>query len=327
MSVLTGTATDYIDLLAQLRNFLKTDATLVGLGQNWTELATNSTPYTVVDASVSNTVDFETFLRAPGLSGTEQIYVNIQAYHNAGNDIWNWRMKGAIGFIALGPGSTFQNQPGSSPDAFMLLWNQPITFWFIANGQRVIVVAKITTIYESCYLGKLLPYGTPSQYPYPLVIGGTSGSGGPVPLPVNLPGNANLRYSDTTNMHAAFFDPLILYWCDLNSAWRGICHWSIYGGGHSNGSLDAVWPWQYGDGAAPDFIEPNLDGSYPLFAARLEINTLLTPEVLGELDGVFFTTGFGSSSESTLTVGGDTYYVFQSCFRTAKEFFVALKWA
>lgn len=326
MSVLTGTATDYLDLLVQLRTFLKTDATLVGLGQNWTEVATNATPYSYLDNGVTNTVDFETYLKAPGLSTTEAIYVNIQAYHNAGNDIWNWRLKGAIGFIALGGGSTFETQPGSSPDAFILLWNQPITFWFIANGQRVIVVAKIATVYESCYLGKLLPYGTPGQYPYPLVIAGTTGIGSPT-MPFNLPGNANMRYSDTSNAHAAFFDPDILYWCDLNSGWRGLTHWSSFGGHVNSGGADAVWPWFAGDGYPADFMEPNLDGSYPLFAARLEIATLATPEVLGELDGVFYTTGFGSSSESTFTVGGDTYYVFQSCFRTSKEFFAALKWA
>jgi hypothetical protein len=37
---------------------------------------------------------------------------------------------------------------------------------------------------------------------------------------------------------------------------------------------------------------------------------------VGELDGVYFISGFGNASENTVTIGGVTYLVVQNCFRT-----------
>lgn len=330
MSTKTGTATDYIDCLNQLRTFLTTDATLTGLGQNWTELATNATSYTVTDAGQVNTVDFESYLMAPGLSGSEQIYINFQAYHNVVADIYNWRIKGAIGFVALGGANTFFTQPNSSPDAYLLMWNQPLTYWFIANGQRVIVVVKIATVYESGYFGKFLPYGTSAQYPYPVAIAGASGNGIAGIHDGATPQFANLRYSDTEIYHACFFDPYNFFWLDVSNVWRELGN--FFGGSHQSGvAWDSIWPYWYADGLnIGPLLETNLDGSYPLFAARISIGGASGAPIneLGELDGVFGTIGFGASSESTITDGGsNTYYMFQNAFRTSKENYVALLWA
>jgi hypothetical protein len=311
MSTKTGTASDYLDLLNQLRTFLTSDATLVSLGQNWTELATTSTPYNHVDNGITNVVDFESFLKGPGLSGTEAIFINLQAFHNTTNDIFNWRANAAVGYSA-GAGVKFFNQPGTSPNAFMFLWDQPIPYWFYGNGQRFIVVAKVSTVYESMYGGKWLPYGTPGQYPYPVCIGGTGGdSNSTDPLAFgNQPGVANLRFSDTSINHGAFFNPAALYWIDDAATWHVICNIATGGGGA------CVFPWYYADTLSPAWLETNLDGSYPLFVARLDG---LTPiNLLGELDGVAFTTGFSASSESTLTVGSNTWTVFQDTFRTGR---------
>lgn len=330
MSTKTGTATDYLDCLNQLRTFLTTDSTLVSLGQNWTELATNSSSYTVNDNGQINTVDFESYMCAPGLSGSEAIYINFQAYHNVAADIYNWRIKGAIGFLALGGSNTFFTQPNCSPDAYMLMWNQPLTYWFIANGQRVIVVVKIATIYDSGYFGKFLPYGTSGQFPYPLCIGGAAGSGITGVGDGLEPGLANVRYSETGNGHACFFDPYNLFWLDVSNVWRVIGNW-FQGTHHSSAQYDSIWPWFYDDGDdLGAILETNLDGSYPLLQSRLSIGGTSGAPVneLGELDGVFFSTGFGASSESQITdASSNVYYLFQNAFRTSKENYVALLWA
>jgi hypothetical protein len=327
MSTKTGTATDYLNLLSILRTFLTTDATLVGLGQQWTEIETNATPYTVNDAGQINTVDFESYLVGPGLSGTETIYVNIQAYHNVPGDIYNWRIKGAIGHLTLGGANTFFTQPNGSPSAFMPFWNQPMTYWIVANGQRFIVVAKVATVYESGYFGKMLPYGTPSQYPLPLVISGASGEGIGGYGDGYLAYLANIRYSAVAN-HACFFDPYMMYWLDVNNAWRVLGNW--FTNTHASGAgADSTWPYFFDDGDNISVLETNLDGSYPLFPIRLEIggSSGALPAALGELDGAFASTGFASSSESAITVSSDTYYLFQNAFHTSKENYFALKWA
>lgn len=315
MSTATGTATDYLDLLAKFRTFVTTDATLVSLGQNWTELKTNSTPYTVVDGAQTNTVVFETYLKAPGLSTTESIYMQLQAFQNTAANIFNWRLRGAVGFLT---GSDWFHQPGASPDIYAYLWDQPITYWFAVNGQRAVIVTKVSTVYESMYIGKFLPYATPSQYPYPLLIG-AGGFGA-----VGFSGNANLRFSDTSVSHRAFFDPAVIYYCHPDGTWQVLSNWN----GAAQANQAVIWPWIMAktNQQRANFLEANLDGSYAVFPARFnEVAPGLN--VLGELDGVGFVTGFSNASENQLTIGSDTYLVFQDTFRTALDNFCAIKWS
>jgi|HubBroStandDraft_2_1064218.scaffolds.fasta_scaffold26188_2 hypothetical protein len=314
MSATTGTATDYLDLLAKFRAFVTTDSALVAAGQNWTELKTNSTPYNVVDNTQTNTVEFETYLKAPGLSTTESIYMQLQAYQNVSANIFNWRLRGAAGFLT---GSDWFHQPNPSPDAYAYLWDQPITYWFIVNGQRAIIIAKISTVYESMYIGKFLPYGTPSQYPYPLLIGGGGfqGAGGNV---------ANLRFSDTSPSHRAFFDPQGVYYCHPDSSWQALSNWT----GVSQNNQNVIWPWQTNitRGQRGAFMATDLDGTYTVFPSRFNNNTP-SNNVLGEFDGVGMVTGFSNASENALTIGSDSWIVFQDTFRTALDNFCAVKFA
>jgi hypothetical protein len=333
MSATSGTATDYLNLLSLLRTFLTTDATLVSLGQNWTELKTNSTPYSHTDQTQVNTVEFESYLQAPGLSTTEQIFINLQAYTNASSGLFNWRLTGALGFIT---GNTWFLQPGVSPQAFMYLWNSSIPYWFIANGQRVIVAAQVAGNIEMCYLGKFLPDGTPGQYPYPVFIGGTGGDATPIGGSNGLDAAAaNRIHSDVTNFHAAFFDPAAAFHCDVSAGWQVWNHWNNNFDAHASAGTNQINPYA-DDGTTGagqtttqgqlKWLVQNIDGSYPLMPVRLE---QITPNInlAGTLDGVFATTGEGSSSGSTFTVGSDTYYTFQDTFRSARQNFVAVKYA
>jgi hypothetical protein len=335
MSVSTGTATDYLNLLSLLRTFLTTDATLTGLGQNWTELHYNSTPYSHTETNAQvNTVEAETYLVAPGLSTTEQIYVSIGAYTNGVSGIFNWRLKGALGYAA---GSDFFHQPGTSPDAFVYLWNSSIPYWFIANGQRVIVIAQISTVYEVLYMGKFLPDATPGQYPYPLFIGGTGGDGTSINAGAQGadPTAPSRGHSDVTNFHGAFFDPACSFHCDVSAAWQVWNHWSGGNDAHAGTTNNQINPYA-DDGfsgtnmtttpGGMKWLVTNADGSYPLLPVRLEqIQTSIN--VLGTLDGVFATSGEGNSAGSTYTVGGQTYLVVQDTFRSARQNFAAFLYA
>lgn len=305
MSTQTGTATSYLDLLNKLRTFLTTDATLVAAGQNWTELATNSTPY----SSGQDTVDFETYLKAPGLSGTEAIYINIRAFHYTASDYYNWELRGAQGYNAA---NQFTAQPGISQGSFVYLWNQSIPYWFIANGQRVIVIAKVSTVYESLYLGKFLPYGTPGQYPYPVIVSGSGYDG-------------DRRFSDTSDYHHAFFDPVSMYVCDPANAWQPFQNYT-QNGYFNNPPYNVLWPYAYYSNSRPNWMSANLDGGYTVFPIRLQQSSP-SINILGELDGVGFVTGNSNSSESTVNDGTNTWMVVQSIFRTAADNYCAVKMA
>jgi hypothetical protein len=84
-------------------------------------------------------------------------------------------------------------------------------------------------------------------------------------------------------------------------------------------NIGKVWP--YSDIGAPDWRD-NLGGGYMLLPIVLADGT---PNVYGELDGVFALTGFGNGAENTVTIGGIVYYVVQTVFRTDQLDYFAIK--
>ena len=138
--------------------------------------------------------------RAPGNAGADQIFVGASRFYDTGSGNYdNWRLGGFTGY---GSANTFTNQPGGCTGPVLCLWAQSIPYWFIADGARVKVVAQVSTVFESAYLGYPDLYASPGQFPYPVVVGGSMAW-------AIEPSSAssNWRYSYTGDEHGAFFQP------------------------------------------------------------------------------------------------------------------------
>src|SRR6266705_1013349 len=298
MAYTTGTATDYLDLLSKLNAYL--------VAQGWTQKATSSSTY----ALGSDTVTAEYYWMAPGLSGTEQIYVQARAYFNATGNYYNWELRGAQGYLGS---NSFNGQPGGSPATYLYLQNSAIPYTFIVNGQRVIIVAQVSTVYETAYLGKILPYGTPGQYPYPVFVGGSGA-------------DQSRRFSDASNAHHGFFDPVNAQICQPGGAWTQVANWTIGGGGATGGSgiMVNVAPWyiQGANTTRTSWLTQNLDGSYSVMPAMLVEST--PAQLLGEFDGVAFVTGYSNGACNTITIGGTTWTVVPDAFRSSADNYAAI---
>lgn len=309
MATEIGTATGYKDLLAKLRTFL------TGLAVNpWTSLR-----YTVGGGVAAD----ECILRAPGLAGTDQIFVGITTFENATADYFNWRLGGFTGFNnAL----AFGAQPGVMQNVFVQLWNSPIPYWFVANGRRVIMVAKVSTNYHMMYLGFLNQYASPNQYPYPLAIGGNFAMS-PEPALTDVA----WRWSNTFFTRQNF--PMSTRWdpgggviADNTSTLRlrapnGLWKAMRCGpnGSYSDVDDSTVWPYM----AGMVNLQANLGADQsPVFPIILHDNT---PEVYGELDGVYATSGQGRASEDTLTEGADSLLMVQNVTKTARNDYCAVR--
>lgn len=159
----------HYDFMDQIKTFL------TGLASNpWVALRDDR-----------STANWEMIFQGEGLSGTEQIFIGIKSYQDAGADYYNLSIATFSGYIA---GNTFETQPGISNVLGVPAHNLNIDYWIVANGQRVAAALKVgTPVYESFYAGKFFPYATPSQYPYPVVAGGMLGSA------------SATRYSDTSH--------------------------------------------------------------------------------------------------------------------------------
>jgi hypothetical protein len=292
--------------------FVATDAFTFAVTPPWTSLRR-------VSAS-------EMIWQAPGNGGLDQIIVGAKTFFSVGGDYYNWRLGG---FSAYNSGSPFNQQPSfpggasqahSSP--VLNLWNSTIPYWFIANGRRVIVIAKVSTVYACCYLGFLNSYMAPGAFPYPLVVGGsmcwTSNS-------EPAAGDTRWRWSYSGAEMRNFAIPhdgvlssptdsqLLLRLA--SGSWQGFCSSS------GDQTFGQVWPYAYVDRSAWDW-RPDLDGGYSLLPIVLAD---VTPNVYGELDGVYALTGFSQGAENTVTINGVKNLVVQNVFQNTKSQFFAVR--
>lgn len=288
----------------------------------------------------------ELIFKAPGASGNEAIYTGIRAEWNEASDWYNLFLNGYIGFDDNFY-TSFWNQPGAIPgygsspkliSPMVTLWNDQTPYWFVASGRVFKFGAKVSTVYVGGYMGFILPYASPAQYPYPLAVGGNmvpdyrdDWRGSPWRFSANsmrnsmftAPGGDN---TDTTS--GRDYRGTFMY---RNSAgeWHAIVN---YGASSETNSIyppnidDNFQPTGYYTGMWPHFTAGLSTGQYRdfrecvgggyLFLPCIIVDRLGTASVIGELDGVYSVSGFGNAAENTGTFDGDTVVVFQNVNRT-----------
>lgn len=255
----------------------------------------------------------ELLLRGPGLSGTEEIFIGFRCYQDAGADYYNLVVGGFTGYV---PGNTFDTQPGAMLSG-VPAHNNRIDYWLTLNGQRIVLAMKVgTPVYESCYAGKMLPYATPGQYPYPLVCAGMlngvpatrfSDAAHSMPFKGNGSTGSARPGMRLRNTAGAWVQP----WCSP---------WGLDSQNHSfAGATYALRDTNDQYGLMPIVLHDNA-GINSLTAL-----STVPGNVWGELDGVFAISGFNNAVENTLSIGGVTYVVLQDVGRTGHIDYVAIR--
>lgn len=249
-------------------------------------------------------LDREYAIKGPGLSGADEIYLNLKTYGSAQLDLYNIEVRYSTGFD---PTRNWMSQPGTSSAEFALLWNQDIKYWFIANGRRFMVIAKVSTTYASLHGGFILPYGLPSEMPYPIAVGGGSPS--------------NVRWSHQDERHSSFWNP---------GAYGSSTVAGLYLR-RTDGSQEVFanvvystspngWTYPYRDLIA---YRTSPSNDYALQPVTLYSSTG-GGNVWGELQGVYHISGFNNASENTLVIDGKTYLVVQSGYRSGPNDYAAI---
>lgn len=304
MAYTTGACSGHFELLAALKTFLE--------AQGWTtQLYDTSSEYTFIACG-------------PGTNGTDEIYIGVQTKTNSNIGYYNWILRGYTGYSSS---LTFDTQPGYNTNSYqsvLTLTSSTITYWFIVDTRRVIVVAKCGTSYENAYMGLINPYAPSSQISYPLFIGGSSVS-------------STMKYTDQTTNHESFFS------ChtDMTSYSQsyflnGTTWFKVYR--NATGYIQ-MYPFA-GDPSTDDstsvnytyktfwHLTKNIDDTYPIFPIILMTGfTMASKVVYGELSGVYAIPSDGLLPEDTLTIGSDTYLITQAAFRTTRRSFAAIKLA
>jgi hypothetical protein len=89
------------------------------------------------------------------------------AYNSGGSD-WNTYLTG------ISPGRYDGVSLALQYGAYVPLQNATISYWISATNRRIIAIFKSGTTYSSLYLGLLNPMATTGEYPYPLCIAGST---------------------------------------------------------------------------------------------------------------------------------------------------------
>lgn len=251
------------------------------------------------------------YLKGPGLSNNDNIYINMRVFDHTGNDTHTFGIQGATNFDT---NETYAQQPGVSPEVFATLWQNSIDYWLIANGRRFIVIAKIASTFICFYCGFILPYGTSSEYPYPLHISGNT--------------STVQRYSITNYSLSNFWDPYLnsAYYRDLDGSWAPVTNITSSNGAHVNNSnsYNSITPYDTG----LQNIGNNADGSYGLIQPQLRIKANTTNDRLeGVFEGLQYISGFNNTSEDTVQIAGydNDFLIIQNVYRTDFASFAAIE--
>lgn len=249
--------------------------------------------------------DYECIWNAPGLSATDEIFFGIKTYQSITSDYYNFKIGGFTGYVPL---NSFETQAGSSAIMGVPFWSNNMEYLIVANGRRLFLAVTVENVTESFYLGFCHNYATPFQWPYPLVVGGS------------FPTAALTRFSDTAHIswvkgHRANFELRTAagLWAQPDNAPYTLQNEFPF-------PDDVYVPNQLRNTITSSATADGYYGLHPITMSDAD-NTY------GELDGVYYISGFNNGSDNTLLVDGITYRVYRDIWRTGFNDYFAVKLA
>ena len=206
-------------------------------------------------------------------------------------------------------GVTEVNQP-----MFTVTENEKFYYWIFADTYRLIVVARMSIVYESMYIGFINPISSERQYPYPMYVAGNSSvSNGS--WPTNSPGSFIFPSSNTGFLRRA------------DGVWRAF---SAYGDASTDPSPTTdgtVFPYNCGSRLlVPNYIgtqSMNQD-NFLMIPVMLQTNNPI--DINGILRGVYWISGTRDvATEQILTYNLESYIVFDTKQERGANTYFAVK--
>lgn len=327
----TGTATDAEDLFDKLIAFLTTNADLISAGEEWTE------DWTAPSGAANETARVLTGSVPAG----DPPKIAMQLVAVPATSKFEIQFNGLTNVLTSAILPT--DHANSSQQVRLFLDNNPMTYWFTANGRRFIVVVKISTVFESAYCGLFLPYALPNTYPYPIYIAASAGVGSNEPADWRSLANshASLALPSRVDGTGSAFRPCTAFCLSPAAQWEEVTVPST--DNIATSALTSVMLHPFYDGGfvaastesaagqrlyADDALALQVEGPEDVFAAHAVTLFRRSPanQVYGILDGVVAVQGRNNAAENEITVGSVDYLVVQDTFRTTlNRYFAVLK--
>lgn len=314
MATVNGVASNYLDLLTKLRDFL--------VANGWVQIGGTAS------GAITSDSEFVS-LKALGLTGDDEILMTLQTTSVPASNAYALRLRGHTAYVNPGV-----NQPGSdSPWVYLLTLNSPIEYWIVANGRRFILIAKVSSRYDAMYGGFILPEHLPSDWSYPLFVGASCAVGN-VPQASDAMYHSNFWNTYSFGTPANNDTPTSAYLFSPIQAWVPVRN------GYSSTSLGVevntgriTVPWntaslqnvrrQIDD--APWVRQGQLAAVSKTPSGTIDINVPEGGAFYGSFDGVYYTPSFGATAEQETVIGGTTFKMFPNISRTSVGQFAAIK--
>lgn len=307
MAYTTGSATDYHDLLAKLKDYL--DA------QGWT--------INLYQAAGSMTGKAKLYVTGPGSEGGQQPNVSIDTEARTSDNSYGWRVCAHTTYNADAP---FGSQQSNSPIHYFNLHQNALDYFFYVSDRRFIVIAKIGVVYLSMYAGFFLPYALPEEYPFPYYVGATARE----LRPYSYANAACRSFCDPGQGSASYMRRVSLDWGTLNND-----YWADNAFDNEAGYYGPVtWPYRNPTGYLPDndddfakglfkTMRPLKNGKMPIW--QVQIVDSQARSFVGLLEGVFATGGFNRIAEQIVSYDSRDFKLFINVYRTRPKDFFAVE--
>lgn len=240
------------------------------------------------------------YMHGPGPS-SEDVQVNILTGVDVTGSRYWLEIRGALLYDSV---SGFDMQPGVSPPTYLLMWDDTLPFWLSVTDRRIVLTLRSSLRYFSFYAGFFLPYATPVEYPYPIVVSATLGTTPPI-------------YTETGSEIRDAVDPADdqMWVREPGGLWvEVINHGSLVSSednykSHATGNY-FMWPYYTGGGGTTATHLRSIKWRPPP-GGPADALIVLPLEMMGDrdgdgslgiLDGVFYVPGFGVSAEQTFTL-------------------------
>ncbi len=271
-------------------------------GKDWTQqYMRNTRDNTNVDEPFGSDCQ-ECILTNDGITGSETVVVGIREWKYTTDGAYGWDLNCYNYYNADMAWNANQTEHGRTGyDTDWEHWTQmpvvplldgTIYYWIFSNSQRFVIIAKVSSNYESCYLGFGRRFGSPNDYPYPMCALGS--------------GFGNIKYSTQTDVRQYIAN---------NYGTNDYGRLVIDPGGSYVAVDDIEMAPRFYFDASGGTVGPTLTTQRHL-CTPVYVNDVGAGQCYMDLDGVLHITSSGIQSEDRIAVSGIKYFVFQNCHRT-----------
>ena len=226
--------------------------------------------------------------------------------------LMNWEQPGSIMqqnqvWLKKGKSLTEYTLP-----VFSIVENEKFSYWVFVNNYRAIVVSKLSTYYESMYMGFINPIAVERQYPYPMYVCGNGRTGQVWP---------------NTQSGSFVFPTGGSGWLRrVSGDWRKFeCTESAL---NPRGD-GTVFPENAGNKKlVPNYTKDDADSTDNFILIPIILQTFNPVDMCGIMQDVCWISGTRDvSSEQLLTFNGDSYMIFDTKDNRTENSYYAIKMA